>query len=132
VTNEKPAARVQWVDITQMLVGAMALAFPVATAEEIWNLGTELSTGRLLALQIGAMTIIGFYVFHAFDDPEKGTDWKSFFLRTWSIYFVTFFACALLLWVVNRFPFDDLGVALGRTVVVAFPAAFAATIFSSR
>ena len=124
-----PVVRIQ--DLAQMLVGALALAYPTAAAEEAWNLGRDLSTGRLLALQLGAMVVIGFYVYHSYHRAGPKTDWDQFLKRIGSIYVVTFLAAASILLVLDKFPWDELGVALGRTVVVAFPASFAATIFDS-
>ena len=50
-----------------------------------------------------------------------------FFKRAFSAYLVTFAVAFGLLWICNQAPLDDLRVALTRTILVAFPASFAAT-----
>lgn len=51
-----------------------------------------------------------------------------FFKRVLSAYMVTFFVALLLLFLFDQAPLDDLRVTLTRTVLVAFPASFAATV----
>ena len=93
-----------------------------------WSLGYHMVG---LALQLGAMVVIGFYVYHSYHRASSKTEWGQFLKRIGSIYVVTLLAAASILLVLDKFPWDGLGVALGRTVVVAFPASFAATIFDS-
>jgi uncharacterized membrane protein len=44
-----------------------------------------------------------------------------------SAYLVTFLVSFLLLFLFDKAPLDDLGLTLTRTILVAFPASFAAT-----
>ena len=48
-------------------------------------------------------------------------------MRVFSTYLVTFAVSLLLLALFDKAPLDDLQLALTRTVIVAFPASFAAT-----
>jgi uncharacterized membrane protein len=115
----------------QMVVGALALAYPVAAAEDSWVLGAELAMWRIVVLQLGSMIIIGFYVYASYHRASTHTAWSRFVKRIGSIYLVTLLVSAGVLLVLDKFPLDDIEVAIGRTVVVAFPASFAATIVDS-
>ena len=111
-----------------MVIGGLALAYPVAVAEETWNLGENLATWRILLLQLCSMVIVAFYVYLAYHRTSVVPAWSTFLKRVGAIYLVTFVAAASILIIIDKFPLGEFGVAMGRTVVVAFPASFAATI----
>jgi len=93
----------------------------------VWDLGEQLSTGRtLLILAVSVLTLAGFI--WALFYGRRFKDYPGQFLkRAVSAYLVTFAVAFLLLWLLDKAPLDNLGVALTRTVLVAFPASFAAT-----
>jgi len=114
-------------DLGQLVAGACVMALPVSLTEEVWNLGEALSTGRaLMILAFSVFTLAGFIwgLFYG----KRVVDHPGHFLkRAVSTYLVTFAIAFVLLLVFDKAPLDDLRVALIRTIIVAFPASFAAT-----
>jgi uncharacterized membrane protein len=70
---------------------------------------------------------LGAFIWSLFYGKHLKTHVRHFFKRVLSAYLVTFWVAFLLLWLFDKAPLDNLGVAFTRTVLVAFPAAFAAT-----
>ncbi len=129
----KPAEpRFQWRDLAEIAVGACIMAFPVAATEETWNLGAELSLGRVLVFAVTSVLFLALviYVIHGHD--RFPLTHKAFVLRIVSTYGVTLLISALLLFGIDRLElFQDPLIALKRTIFVAFPASFAATVVDS-
>ncbi len=108
------------------------MAFPVAVTEEVWNLGQELSFGRVLLFAFSSLVFLALIVLLLHHDGDLGSDSKVFYQRVLSTYGLTLLISALLLFGVDRLPlFENLGVAFKRTILVAFPASFAATVVDS-
>ena len=115
-------------DVAEIAIGACVMAFPVATAQEIWDLGEQLGLLRVLLLALASVLVLGLLVFLLHHGPEVPSDPGVFLRRVLSTYGLTFVIAALLLFAVGHL--DVLGhpwVAIKRTVLVAFPACFAAT-----
>ncbi len=124
--------RFQWRDVAEIAVGAFIMAFPVAATEETWNLGAELSLGRVLVFAVTSVLFLALviYVIHGHD--RFPLTHKAFVLRIVSTYGVTLLISALLLFGIDRLElFQDPLIALKRTIFVAFPASFAATVVDS-
>ncbi len=114
-------------DLGQLLAGACVMALPVALTEEVWNLGETLSSGRtLLILGFSVFALAGF-IWGLFYGNRIVEFRGHFFKRAISAYVVTFLVALLLLFLFDKAPMDDLRVTFTRTILVAFPAAFAAT-----
>jgi uncharacterized membrane protein len=125
-------SKVRSADLAQMLVGALALAFPVAVTEEVWDLGSELSWPRIIMLQVGSILILGWYGSHAFHGGQIRKNLGDFITRLLIVYLMTVALSAMLLFLIDKWPITtDTGVAIRRTVIVAFPAVFSATIVDS-
>lgn len=116
-------------DLGEIMVGGMALAFPVALTEEVWGLGEELSWPRILTLLIGSLFVLSWHAWHMHDGGEFKTHWRSYALRIAAVYLLTAGLCTLLLVLLDRWPIlSDPDIALRRTVIVSFPAVFSAVI----
>jgi len=119
-------------DVAEIAMGACIMAFPVATAEEIWNLGEELTLVRAFLFSLASLFFLGLLVLLLHHGSDVPKDPKVFFQRVLSTYGLTLVIAALLLFGVDRL--DLLGhpwVSLKRTILVAFPACFAATAVDS-
>lgn len=100
--NSTSESKVSKADLAQMMVGAVAMAFPVALAEESWDLG------------------------------EQQVNWRVFALRIGTVYLLTAVVAGAILAVFGKWPIvSDTHVAIGRTIIVAFPAMFSAMIVDS-
>lgn len=125
-------ARFRRQDIVEIALGACIMGFPVAVTEEVWNLGTELTLTHSLLFTLASLFVLTvlIYVLHEHDDTRDSR--KAFVRRVVATYCITLVIAALLLFGVDRLPlFLDLAVALKRTILVAFPASFAATVVDS-
>jgi uncharacterized membrane protein len=125
-----PAVRVEFArrDIAEIAMGACIMAFPVAAAQEIWDLGEQLTLLRVLLFALASVFFLGALVFLLHDRPNVSTDHRVFLQRVLSTYGLTLVISALLLFGVDHLDlFGHPWVAIKRTVLVAFPACFAAT-----
>lgn len=114
-------------DLMQLVAGATVMALPVSLTEEVWDLAGDLTIGRtLLILAVSLLTLAGF-IWSLFYGNRIRQYPGHFLKRCLSAYLVTFFVAFLLLFMFDKAPLDDLGLTLTRTIIVAFPASFAAT-----
>ncbi len=115
-------------DVAEIAMGACIMAFPVAAAQEIWDLGAQLALLRVLLFALASVFFLGVLVFLLHDRPDVPTDPRVFLKRVLSTYGLTLVISALLLFGVDHLDlFGHPWVAVKRTVLVAFPACFAAT-----
>lgn len=114
-------------DLVQLVMSACVMALPVALTGEVWELGEKLSGGRALLIvtfSIVALLAVIWGLFYG----RRVREYSGHFLRrALSAYVLTYLISFLLLRLFDQAPLDDLRVALTRTVIVAFPASFAAT-----
>lgn len=114
-------------DFGQLVAGACVMALPVALTEEVWDLGETLSLGRTLAILVVSVLTLASFVWGLFYGRRITQYLGQFFKRVISAYLVTFFLALFLLYLFEKAPLDELGTTLTRTILVAFPSAFAAT-----
>jgi uncharacterized membrane protein len=123
--------RVEFVrrDVAEIAIGACVMAFPVAVSQEIWDLGEQLTLLRVMLFALASILVLGLLVFLLHRGPETPSDRGVFLSRVLSTYGLTLVIAALLLFGVDRLDlFGHPWVAIKRTVLVAFPACFAATV----
>lgn len=119
-------------DVTELVIGACVLAFPVAVTEEVWNLSEQISILRVVLIAAMSCVFVSFFVYYKHRVEDGDT---SFRLDTWRVvttYGVTLLVCATILALLDKFPLaSETAVALKRVVLVAFPASFSATVVDS-
>lgn len=121
-----------WRDLAEVGIGACILAFPVAVTEEIWILGAELSLGRVLMFAVVSILLLATVIYVIHRHEGRPLSHKTFVLRVIGTYAATFAISALLLLGIDRLDlFQEPLVALKRTILIAFPASFAATLVDS-
>ena len=119
-------------DVAEIAIGSAVLAFPLATTEEVWNLSTELSTFRIVAIGLMSLVVVSLFVFVVYRHEGQHPSLRDFLHRVVAVYAVTIVVCAAILVMLDRLPLlTDLSVAVKRTVLVAFPASFSATVVDS-
>ncbi len=119
-------------DIAEIVIGSFMLAAPVAVTEEVWNLSEELSLERIAVIALTSFLVIGVFVYTAFKNKGVIPNGRDFYIRVNTIYFVTLLTCAVMLVGIDRLDlFVDPVLGLKRTVLIAFPASFAATVVDS-
>jgi len=121
-----------WRDLGEVAIGACILAFPVAVTEEIWALGSELSLGRVLGLAAASVFLLAIVIYVVHRHEGLPLTHKAFLLRLVVTYAVTLSISALTLLSIDQLDFfQDPLIAFKRTILVAFPATFAATAVDS-
>ena len=128
---KKLDVRVDGKDIAQIVIGAMALAIPVAASEDTWNLSMELPLLNTFAIFFLTLAILGFFVYFVYFAKFPDAPREHFYSRVLIAYLVTAFISAVVLILFQKLPFDDIQVAFTRIVLVTFPASFVATVVDS-
>jgi uncharacterized membrane protein len=119
-------------DVAEIATGSCIMAFPVATTEEIWKFGEELSFARVLLFCVASIFFLALIIYHLHHAAEPQFDRRGFLNRVLSTYGLTLVISALILFGVDRLElFVDAWVGIKRTILVAFPASFAATAVDS-
>ena len=119
-------------DLAEIIIGSLVLAFPVAVTEEVWNMSAEISLTRALLIALGSLVFISFFVRTTYFHETTMTSSKQVAVRALTVYVVTLLVSATTLIVLDKLPlFDGTLVALKRSIIVAFPASFAATAVDS-
>ena len=115
-------------DIAQLVAGACALAIPIAYTEEVWGLGSTLSSGRIVLVALATVLSLAFFVRSLFYPGKNLHRYRfEFIKRVIASYLTTLAVAMVLLILIDKGPFDDLQLAFRRAVLIAFPASFAAT-----
>jgi uncharacterized membrane protein len=88
----------------------------------------ELSFGRILLVAVASIFFLALVIYQYHHGAEIQFDRRVFVHRVLSTYGLTLFISALILFAVDRLDlFGDAWVGVKRTILVAFPASFAAT-----
>ena len=119
-------------DVAEIVLGSLMLASPMAVAEEVWYLSEELGLGRVALIGLVSFLVIGAFVYTSFRHKGVVPNGRDFYIRVNTIYFVTLLTCAVMLAGIDRLGlWVDPVLAIKRTVIIAFPASFAATVVDS-
>lgn len=119
-------------DLSEIIIGSLVLAFPVAVTEEVWNLSVDISMARALMISLGSLVFISVFVRTTYFHETTFASSKEVAKRALTVYLVTLAAVAATLFVIGKLPLNsDFMVAVKRTIIVAFPASFAATAVDS-
>ncbi|MFW2372051.1 MAG: DUF2391 family protein [Gammaproteobacteria bacterium] len=124
--------RINIKDFSEIVLGSVLLAFPVAITEEVWNMGKELSLFGMVMLIAISLAAIAWFAYHNYYQSVMSTHKADFVMRVFAIYGITLIVAALILTLFNQFPLmSDWAVAIKRMVIVALPASFSATVVDS-
>ncbi len=99
---------------------------------EVWNLSVELPVGRALLILLSSIVFIAWFSYELYYDPNLRHPHREIAKRVLSVYGMTLAVAACILLAIDRLLILDAPlVALKRTIIVAFPASFAATVVDS-
>ena len=123
---------INWRDIAEIIIGSLVLAFPVAVTQEVWDTSVEISMLRVLLISLSSLVFISFFVRTVYFTETTLTSSRQIAGRALSVYFITLATAAATLYAIDQLPLTtDTLVAVKRTIIVAFPASFAATAVDS-
>jgi len=119
-------------DVAEIVIGSLVLAFPVAVTEEVWNLSAELSLGRTIFISLVSLVCISVFVQTTYRHEFSFSSQKELIARVFAVYLLTLVVAGAVLFAIGKLPLlTETMVAIKRTIIVAFPASFAATVVDS-
>jgi len=78
---EKTQRRFRINDLSEIIVGSVVLAFPVAITEEVWNLGTTLPLGSAIFMVVASLVFTAWFAYHAYYQSVMETHWPDLLVR---------------------------------------------------
>ncbi len=119
-------------DLSEITIGAVLLAFPVALTEDAWNLGNSLPVLNTIIIVVLSLSFTAWFGYHAQYQSKLDTHGQEFVLRVVVTYSITLVISALILAVLDQFPlWSEPAIAIKRMIIVAAPASAAATVVDS-
>lgn len=119
-------------DVVQLVVGAYVLAIPVAFTEEVWVLAERLPMLNIAGIAGTSIVFLSLFCYFIFYEGHlRGHEWE-FLKRVASAYLLTVAVAAMLLTMIDQTTWTtDVLLGVKRTILVAFPACFSATVVDS-
>ena len=116
-------------DISQICIGAFALAVPISFSEEAWRLGDSLPSFNLLLIVILSLIFIAFFAYQNVFQARISGRVVAFIFRIITAYIVTGFVVALVLFAIDKFPLStEPLIAIKRLVIISMPASMGAIV----
>ena len=73
-------------DVVEIALGACVMALPVATTEEVWNLGAELSVGRVVLFSFASLFFLAILIYGLHGHKRMNDEWGTFARRVATTY----------------------------------------------
>ena len=119
-------------DVVENVMGAVLLAFPVAVTEEVWTISESLPLWKALFIAFCSIVTITLFVYFIYYQNSWKEQWMVMLLRVILAYAITLFTAALVLAAIDQLPWmTEPIVALKRSILVALPASFSASVVDS-
>lgn len=116
-------------DVSQVFIGAFALAIPVSFSEEAWRLGEVLPLANLTLLFSLSLFFLGFFTYGSVFQCNIRHRVPVFIFRIAIAYLIAAIVVALILVSLDKFPLlVHPDIALKRLVVITMPASMGAII----
>lgn len=116
-------------DISQIAIGAFAIAVPISFSEEAWKLGESLPNTNLIFIFILSIIFLSFFAYQNIFQGEVENRVAVFVIRIIIAYLITGCIVALVLFSIDKFPvvLEPL-IALKRLIIITMPASMGAII----
>ncbi|WP_163339049.1 DUF2391 family protein [Desulfopila sp. IMCC35008] len=116
-------------DISQISIGAFAIAVPISFSEEAWKLGESLPNANLLFIFILSIIFLSFFAYQSIFQGEVENRIAVFVIRIVIAYFITGCIVALVLFSIDKFPIgSEPLIAFKRLIVITMPASMGAIV----
>eukprot|EP01155_Anaeramoeba_flamelloides_P016571 Anaeramoba_flamelloidesa389252_5.p1 GENE.a389252_5~~a389252_5.p1 ORF type:complete len:134 (+),score=5.06 a389252_5:38-439(+) len=116
-------------DISQIIIGAFALAIPVSFSQEAWELGETLPIANLLLLLFLSFFFLGFYTYQSIFQGNVKYRMFAFIFRVVIAYLIAFVVVSLILFAIGKLPLiDETFITIKRIIVISMPASMGAII----
>jgi len=119
-------------DISQIAIGAFALAVPISFSEEAWRMGETLPWFNLIVVIVLSVSFLSVYAYYSVFQGKVSRRYRVFILRIFIAYTIAALVVALVLLALNKFPImDEPVIALKRLILIAMPASMGAIVVDS-
>ena len=119
-------------DVSQIFVGAFALAVPISFSEEAWRLGETLPFTNLLMLFVLSVIFLGFFTYESVFQKDIKSRLIVFIFRIVIAYLMTALVVGLVLLCLDKLPLlEDPITSLKRIIVITMPASMGAIVVDS-
>ena len=124
--------KIDFEDLSQLIIGASVLCVPIAFTEEAWNLSRTIPVFNLVIIILLTLLFIGIYAFKGIFQGQVKNRKATFVKRVLIDYAVTLVVVVIVLLALNKFPvYDEPLIALKRTILISFPASMGAIVVDS-
>ena len=118
-------------DVSQIFVGAFALAVPISFSEEAWRLGETLPFTNLLMLFILSVIFLGFFTYQSVFQKNIKSRLIVFIFRIVIAYLMAALVVGLVLLCLDKLPLlEDPIISMRRIIVITMPASMGAIAVS--
>ncbi len=119
-------------DVSQVCVGAFALAVPISFSEEAWHLSQTLPTTNLLFLMSLSLCFLGVFAYQSVFQRNIKKRIPVFLFRIAIAYLLAALVVSLVLLALDKLPLiEEPILAIKRIIVVTMPASMGAIVVDS-
>lgn len=119
-------------DVSQVFVGAFALAVPISFSEEAWRLGETLPFTNLLMLLTLSVVFLAFFTYESVFQKNIKSRVVVFIFRIFIAYIMAALVVSLVLFCLDKLPLlEDPITALKRIIIITMPASMGAIVVDS-
>lgn len=119
-------------DVSQVIVGAFALAVPISFSEEAWRIAETLPLGNLILLSAISFLFLGFFAFQSVFQGNVRYRVQVFIWRVIIAYLIAALVVAVILLSIGKLPLmTEPMIALKRVIVITMPASMGAIVVDS-
>jgi uncharacterized membrane protein len=131
-SSESHPPHIKFKDAAQLIVGSCVLGIPLAYSEETWKLEEQLPIVIILMIAMLSLCFLAFFNYFMFFEGSARNRLGQFLVRLVLGYGITLVTIGLILKIIQKCLWlSDPVLAFKRTIVVAFPACFSATLIDS-
>lgn len=119
-------------DISQIIIGAFALAVPISFSEEAWRLGETLPLFNLFLIMALSIFFLALFAYQSVFQGNILHRNSVFVFRIVIAYLITLCVVSLVLLSLDKFPLlTDPIIAIKRLIIIALPASMGAIVVDS-
>lgn len=124
--------KIDFEDLSQLIIGSSVLSVPIAFTEEAWNLSETIPILNLGIIILLTLCFIGIYAFKGIFQGKIKERKTTFVKRVLIDYGVTLIVVIIVLFALNKLPLsEDPFIALKRVIIISFPASMGAIVVDS-
>lgn len=124
--------KIDFEDLSQLIIGASVLCVPIAFTEEAWNLSRTIPIFNLVIIMVLTLLFIAIYAFKGIFQGQIKARKGTFVKRVIIDYAVTLVVVVVVLLALNKLPIiSEPLIAIKRTIIISFPASMGAIVVDS-